>query len=554
MADSICNEDFTDESNVRHSVSVAAVEASIGHLDILQREMRENSKYPEAADDNGFIRNVGLSNVNQSRGKRAAGISHIWYLNPAEFEQMNRKTDAQKDEVIAAIEKALNIKWADVEFDDLEKPKVSMLAFLLYLHTQKLDWPIRDSETAQALLCGQIPSTCNTQKFSAQYKLYKKEIQTRCDEQDIVFVVDSSGSVGKDGFERVKDFIIKAIDELNIEAGGTVNLAVVVFGDSASTAISFDEKNKSTIKSKIKNTDWLNENTNTGAGLIAAKEILEASKGKQRTIALFTDGATSNMTAYQDAIQEIRQAKFQIMKKVYAFDNESGISAFKGNADNKKQLAMFNNEIRYLAPMDFEDSVLSLIKEICRAKIIMTEQTSHIEHTFRYQPSQPNQPKQRQRLDLQLDNDNNVYNFVEITTHGNIIVYVSNTQPKPNANLMDGKYTINPPSNGDETRKIPFFTFMTIVNTAQRDNVIELKLKASRRKRSAFYSEHIACQSNEICYGGICYCQDNPDASGLCPPEKFNIADIKLYEKKKLEKMSDNNGYGYDYYSYYELW
>jgi len=195
--------------------------------------MREKSQYPEAADDNGFIRNVGLSNINQSRRKRAAGFGQIWYITQPQFEEMSQKTNAQKEKLIEGIEKSLNIKWADVEFNDLTKPKISMLAFLLHLHTQpQVLWPIRDSESFQSKLCGQINS-CNTKQFIEQYKLYKKEIESQCAEQDIVFVVDSSGSVGENGFKNVKNFIVKAIDELDIAAGGSVNLAVVFFGDSA---------------------------------------------------------------------------------------------------------------------------------------------------------------------------------------------------------------------------------------------------------------------------------------------------------------------------------
>jgi len=281
--------------------------------------MREKSQYPEAADDNGFIRNVGLSNINQSRRKRAAGFGQIWYITQPQFEEMSQKTNAQKEKLIEGIEKSLNIKWADVEFNDLTKPKISMLAFLLHLHTQpQVLWPIRDSESFQSKLCGQINS-CNTKQFIEQYKLYKKEIESQCAEQDIVFVVDSSGSVGENGFKNVKNFIVKAIDELDIAAGGSVNLAVVFFGDSARTAITFNEKDKQMIKKKIENTAWLNQGTNTGEGLTRAKELLAGSTGTKKTIALFTDGATTNTDTYTKAIMEISYAG--IIRKAFAFGN-----------------------------------------------------------------------------------------------------------------------------------------------------------------------------------------------------------------------------------------
>jgi len=246
-----------------------------------------------------------------------------------------------------------------------------------------------------------------------------------------------------------------------------------------------------------------------------------------------------------------------IIRKAFAFDNSNGSSAFKANADNQKELAEFNSDIRYISSNDFEDSVLSLIKEICTAKIILTQETNQMTHKFKYQPTPLNQKsKLPQRLDLQLETDN-VYKFVEIKSEKRITVFVDD-RPKPNARTKQIMKIIEPNMPG----KIPFYGsktkfYLSIKNDDGQDNTVNLKLTTSRRKRrSTRYVLYHDCQSNEKCYFGTCICQDNQDLSGYCPPEKFNLADIKLYEDKKLYLTNKHYGYGYDYnyQTSYELW
>lgn len=66
---------------------------------------------------------------------------------------------------------------------------------------------------------------------------------------DLVFVLDNSGSVGKDNFEKVKEFVKRVIDFFNIGVDGT-HVSVVTY--DTDTRIEF-KLNKYFTKNDLRN-------------------------------------------------------------------------------------------------------------------------------------------------------------------------------------------------------------------------------------------------------------------------------------------------------------
>ena len=66
-----------------------------------------------------------------------------------------------------------------------------------------------------------------------QYIFYFEQCFPGCNAQaDIVFLVDSSGSVGRDIFARLLDFVNRVVDEMNVASNYT-RVGLVSFSNRA---------------------------------------------------------------------------------------------------------------------------------------------------------------------------------------------------------------------------------------------------------------------------------------------------------------------------------
>ena len=84
---------------------------------------------------------------------------------------------------------------------------------------------------------------------------------------DLAFILDSSGSVGSDNFQQVKDFVKDVVDFFNIGTSGT-HVAVVTY--STYTRLEFNLKahyTKSAVKNAVGNIYYQGEATYTADAL-----------------------------------------------------------------------------------------------------------------------------------------------------------------------------------------------------------------------------------------------------------------------------------------------
>ncbi|RUS70240.1 hypothetical protein EGW08_022000 [Elysia chlorotica] len=84
---------------------------------------------------------------------------------------------------------------------------------------------------------------------------------------DIVFVVDSSNSVGLDNFRKMKTFLISLVESLDIGPSSS-RVGIIVFSDDATMVIRLeDTTNEAVLKSDILNIQYTGGGTNTAAAL-----------------------------------------------------------------------------------------------------------------------------------------------------------------------------------------------------------------------------------------------------------------------------------------------
>jgi len=85
---------------------------------------------------------------------------------------------------------------------------------------------------------------------------------------DVVFVVDSSGSIGSRNFQKVKSFIVSVVDSFEI-SNETVRVGLIEFSDSA--YIEFDLQqysNKSDVKAAVAAIPYYGQGKSTPVYLI----------------------------------------------------------------------------------------------------------------------------------------------------------------------------------------------------------------------------------------------------------------------------------------------
>ena len=84
---------------------------------------------------------------------------------------------------------------------------------------------------------------------------------------DLVFVLDSSGSVTQVNFDKVLDFVVGIIQRLPISSGG-VRVGLVRFADDASSIFYLDDYfDRTLLEEAILETDYIQGGTNIAAGL-----------------------------------------------------------------------------------------------------------------------------------------------------------------------------------------------------------------------------------------------------------------------------------------------
>jgi len=64
-------------------------------------------------------------------------------------------------------------------------------------------------------------------------------------EADVVFVLDSSGSIDADDFSQILDFVSRLVDNFDVE-GGAIRVGVVTYADDVQSASTFNLNQYST--------------------------------------------------------------------------------------------------------------------------------------------------------------------------------------------------------------------------------------------------------------------------------------------------------------------
>uniref|UniRef100_A0A671WR03 VWFA domain-containing protein n=1 Tax=Sparus aurata TaxID=8175 RepID=A0A671WR03_SPAAU len=141
---------------------------------------------------------------------------------------------------------------------------------------------------------------------------------------ELVFVIDSSESVGPDNFNVIKDFVNALIDRASVNRD-TTRVGVVLYSHINMVVVSLrHEASRDEIKSAVRSMTYLGEGTFTGSAIQQANQVFKAARAGVRKVAIIiTDGQADKRDAVslESAVSEAKGSNVEMF--VIGVVNES---------------------------------------------------------------------------------------------------------------------------------------------------------------------------------------------------------------------------------------
>ncbi|KAK7138963.1 hypothetical protein R3I93_016165 [Phoxinus phoxinus] len=149
---------------------------------------------------------------------------------------------------------------------------------------------------------------------------------------ELVFVIDSSESVGPENFEVVKDFVNALIDRVSVSREAT-RVGVVQYSHVDVVVASLQQlPDQAGIKTAVRRMLYLGEGTFTGSAIHRATQLFQAARpGVRKVAVVLTDGRADKRDAVRlkDAAEEAHDAGIEILVIGIVNGKDSQYAEFK---------------------------------------------------------------------------------------------------------------------------------------------------------------------------------------------------------------------------------
>lgn len=137
----------------------------------------------------------------------------------------------------------------------------------------------------------------------------KRQVIEDCRQGDIIFVVDSSGSIGVSNWHHVLEFINEVIDKIGVGQYAT-HVGFLTYGNRAHIIFNLaNYTDPAPMKAAVTAAKFLDENTNTSGGIATALQMFTAAQGDREKapniMVIITDGVSTydNATTIPNAVK-----------------------------------------------------------------------------------------------------------------------------------------------------------------------------------------------------------------------------------------------------------
>uniref|UniRef100_A0A8C2IHE1 Collagen alpha-1(XXVIII) chain n=1 Tax=Cyprinus carpio TaxID=7962 RepID=A0A8C2IHE1_CYPCA len=185
---------------------------------------------------------------------------------------------------------------------------------------------------------------------------------------ELVFVIDSSESVGPENFEVIKDFVNTLIDRVSVSPEVT-RIGVILYSHINLVVTSIQERlSRDEVKAAVRRMPYIGEGTYTGSGIRKANEIFHfARPGVKKVAVVITDGQTDHRDTVklEDAVREAHSANITMLAIGVVNQSDPIYDDFK---QELKSIASPPTEEHVFSIMDFRmlpEVESKLLHEIC---------------------------------------------------------------------------------------------------------------------------------------------------------------------------------------------
>ncbi|XP_024917279.1 collagen, type XXVIII, alpha 1b [Cynoglossus semilaevis] len=131
---------------------------------------------------------------------------------------------------------------------------------------------------------------------------------------ELVFVIDSSESVGPDNFNLIKDFVSAVIDRVSVKPDVT-RVGVVLYSHINTVVYGLGPGTPEQIKSVVRSMVYMGEGTFTGSAIKEATKVFETARPGVRKVAMVvTDGQADkrDLVSLENAVTEAKQSDIEM--------------------------------------------------------------------------------------------------------------------------------------------------------------------------------------------------------------------------------------------------
>ncbi|CAI9741730.1 Hypothetical predicted protein [Octopus vulgaris] len=276
-------------------------ETSNATIDATIRKIRDNCIL---AQDYYFLRRLAVAQMNSI----AATTGGIWRVTSAQLTTVQSACNGILKTNCSKAKTEFNVDVSALTMSDLQIPLYSGLAMSLFILKSVSPVPLQKAQQAQSWKT-HINSNGDTTKFVTWSNELEQLNDCTSAQVDLLFVIDSSGSVGGPNFQKTKTFLNNVVSNLDISQNET-RVAVLRFSSKPYVMFNFDKHStKAAVTSAIA---YNGGGTNTDSALDLARTSVFANTTRKsvavKVLVLVTDGKSSSENKTVAAAQKLKDA------------------------------------------------------------------------------------------------------------------------------------------------------------------------------------------------------------------------------------------------------
>ncbi|CAI9741735.1 Hypothetical predicted protein [Octopus vulgaris] len=502
-------------------------ETSNAAIDATIKKIRDNCIL---AQDYFFLKRLSVAQMNSI----AATTGGIWRVTSAQLTTVRNACNGILKTKCNEVKTEFNVDVSTLTISDLQKPLYSGLAMSLFILNSVSPVPLQKAKQAQSW-----KTHINSNGDTTEFVTWSNELEQLNDcagaQMDLLFLIDSSGSVGKDNFIKTLEFLNNIVSNLDIGEEET-RVAVIRFSHFAIVSFNLGKySTKTAVTSAINAIYYDGGLTHTDLALDLARTDIFATTTRKsiaaKVLVLVTDGQSRSEAKTVAAAKKLKDMGVTIFTigVVNPRKSELMASASEPNCTHFIDLKSYD---------DIDFIVKEIKTETCKAVLNAENGVDHSNN-----PIPKADTTKEQVVDVTKTIQSNSGTMITVSVQcGEVTVYGAYNNNQPSLASYDYMITATDTNPGKLYIVKPTYpsTFhLTIISRRRIDpristchnpqyNVSFEATDASIKVKYAQNNKEVLCSSDDL--------KDILEKSKSIQPVNFRISFVLGYELAEIKK------------------